>query len=76
MNDYAHWTFAVVVSEQDRREWRMSDPYDADQVFWCYAERVTRRDGSKRWQRRYARTMQAPDLSVAEMETMFKERVK
>lgn len=66
------WVFIEKPAQDNRREWQMRNPADAGQVFYCYAERIKRRDGSEHWRRRYGRTSAAPDLTIAAMEEMFR----
>lgn len=69
---FADWEFSEQSAPAGKREWRMSNPADPGQVFYCYAERVKRRDGSEHWRRRYGRTSASPDMPIADMEEIFR----
>lgn len=66
------WRFEVTVEKPLRREWRLTNPAEAGQVFYFYATRTERPGKPARWERRYGRTTAAPDLPISEMETLFK----
>lgn len=67
-----HWVFSVIVEKPRRREWRLTNPADAHQVFYFYATRTERPGKPARWERQYGRTAAAPDMPISEMETLFK----